>query len=229
MLLRSGRAAALVLAFAAMLAGCAAGPFRRTHARLPPPASESRAGAPDQGRAGPAIAPARGPAASGPDEVARAVAAASALVGRRDIVVDGVDYGKDCIALVRAAFDRAGRPLPASARDAVGLHDLALRRGALRSGRRPSTGDVVFLSDRPGGPPEHVGIVARADPDGTALVLHRAARGVARLRLNLSYPEKPTDPTTGKLINDTLLVASKPVPAGSLVVGLADLLRVPQS
>jgi hypothetical protein len=66
--------------------------------------------------------------------------------------------------------------------------------------------------------------VARADPDGTAVVLHRVARGVARLRLNLAWPQRTNDPSTGRLVNDTLYVGKEAQPAGSLVVGVADLL-----
>ncbi len=56
-------------------------------------------------------------------------------------------------------------------------------------------------------------------------MLHRVARGVLRVRVNLAYPERPTDPATGKHINDTLVVNARAVPAGSLVVGVSDLLR----
>jgi cell wall-associated NlpC family hydrolase len=145
-------------------------------------------------------------------------------VGRRAVVVGGVDYGPGCTALVRAALERAGRPLPAEVRSAGQLHALAERSGALRAGRRLQPGDVVFLADRPGGKPAHAGLVARADPDGTAVVLHRVARGVARLRLNLAWPQRTNDPSTGRLVNDTLYVGKEAQPAGSLVVGVADLL-----
>ena len=217
--LRSGLAVALAFA----LVGCATSdtrlPWARRHA-MPPPARESRAGAPKQG-AGPA--PGRAP--EGDTNVTRAVEAASSLVGRRAVVVDGVDYGPGCAALVRAAFASAGHPLPPEARDAEAVHALADRRGALIASRRPARGDLVFLADRPGGPPAHVGLVARAEPDGTALVLYRVTRGVLRVRMTLAYPAQPTDPATGKHINDTLVVKAHSVPAGSLVVGVSDLLR----
>jgi cell wall-associated NlpC family hydrolase len=146
-------------------------------------------------------------------------------VGRRSVTVDGVDYGSGCTALVRASLAHAGHPLPAGVVDAAALHAFAERLGALRPGRRVQPGDVVFLADRPGGAPAHAGLVARADPDGTALVLHRVARGVARVRLNLAWPQRTNDPSTGRLVNDTLYVGRAPVPAGNLVVGVADLLR----
>jgi hypothetical protein len=213
---RPGLAAALVL----LSLGCATGSTRTRPPKLSPPARQGRAGAPQRG-----AGPASGMVAYVPPEVARAVDAASSMVGRRSIVVDGVDYGPDCAALVRAAFAQAGRPLPDEVRDAEAVHAFASRRGALLDTRRLSPGDLVFLSDRPGGAPVHVGLVARADPDGTLLVLHRVLRGVLRVRVNLAYPEQPNDPATGKHINDTLLVGSRPVLAGSLVVGASDLLR----
>jgi cell wall-associated NlpC family hydrolase len=126
---------------------------------------------------------------------------------------------------VRAAFAQAGRPLPPEVRDARAVMDLAGRRGAVKSTRRPAPGDLIFLSDAPGGAVSHVALVARSEPDGTFLAVHRVERGVRRVRMNLSYPDRATDPTTGKLINDTLVVRKNPLPAGSLVVAVSDLLR----
>jgi hypothetical protein len=210
-----------VLAAALALAGCATGAARTKPATLPPPAHQSRAGASTRS-AGPA--PVSRPPPPSP-EVARAVDTAAALVGSRTIVVDGVDYGSGCAALVRAAFVRAGRALPADARDAPAVMAVAERRGALSHSRRAAAGDLVFLSDRPGGPVAHVGLVARVEPDGTLVVLHRVARGVRRVRVNLAYPDRAVDPSTGRHINDTLLVRSQAMSAGSLVVGVSDLLR----
>jgi len=216
-------AAALALSL-----GCASGMGRMRHARLPPPARENRAGAPMRS-AGPdsGSRPASTPAVAGAggDERERAVAAASALVGRRTIVVGNVDYGADCAALVRAAFDQAGRPLPAEARDAATLYAYALRRGAFAAPRLASPGDVVFLADRPGGRPAHVGLVARTDGDGTALVLHRVARGVQRVRVDLGAGDRQTPVDPSHRQDDALLIAGRSVPASRLVVATADLLR----
>ena len=220
--LRSGALAAL----AVVAAGCHHAPPRTRSDDLPPPASESRAGA-SKRSAGPVSAPVASAAAPVAPERARAVAAAAGLVGRRTIVVDGVDYGMDCAALVRAAYERAGHPLPPDARDAAALYALAKRRGLLAEGRRAAPGDLVFFAEREGGRPAHVGLVESVDPDGTAIVFHRVARGVMRLRVNLAWPGRQTDPSTGRHVNDVLLVGARAVPAGSLVVAAADLLRAP--
>jgi hypothetical protein len=214
------RRLSLLAAALALAAGCAGMSARRQF--LPPPAGDSRVGTVPS-RADPAIAPAS-PAELEQRDAARAVEAAAALVGKRKIVVGGVDYGPDCAALVRAAFDRAGHPLPASVRDASGLHALAASRGVLRPPARAVPGDVIFLADRPGGPPTHVGLVARIDGDGTAVAFHRVARGVMRLRLNVGQPSRLTDPATGRRLNDALVVGGTTVPAGDLVVDVAGLL-----
>ncbi len=208
-------AAALFLA-----AGCAGMSARRQF--LPPPAGDSRAGTVSS-RAGPAIA--RAPAAEPRNgDASRAVEVAAGLVGSRQVVLDGVDYGPGCAALVRAALDRAGHPLPPSVRDAAALHALAASRGVLRPPARAAPGDVLFLADRPGGPPTHVALVARVEADGTAVALQRMARGVMRLRLNVGHPSRLSDPATGRRVNDALVVGGAPVPAGDLVVDVADLL-----
>ena len=193
---------------------------------LPPPAGDGRAGASEARGAGPALASGT-KAPPAPDlkpDVRLAVDAAQSLVGKRDVVLDGRDYGNGCAAVVRAALDHAGKPAPADARTASALFDLARGRGTLRTGIRCSPGDVVFLADKPGGAAAHVGIVTRVDPDGTAVVVHRLARGVAKMRVNLGYPARVSDPATGKRLNDTLQVGKQTAPAGSLVVGVAAFL-----
>jgi cell wall-associated NlpC family hydrolase len=154
--------------------------------------------------------------------VRRAIDAAEGLLGRREIVVQGVLYGDGCAALVRAAFAEAGAPLPRSASDAPSLLALARELGATRRAR-PAPGDLVFLADRPGGPAEHVGLVASAAADGTVLVLHHTARGVARIRVNSGQPWKARA-EAGKALNDVLLVGAGRVTAGRLLVAYATLL-----
>src|SRR5512138_1257300 len=134
------------------LAGCAGSSRAARDRALPPPATESRAGTREPG-AGPAPgSPRRAQArlAPQPREAAarRAIAAAEALVGRREIVASGVRWGDGCAALVRAAFAEAGAPLPAAATDAPALLAVARQRGAVRRSR-PAPGDLAFLADRP--------------------------------------------------------------------------------
>jgi cell wall-associated NlpC family hydrolase len=118
---------------------------------------------------------------------------------------------------VRAALAEGGVEVPPG--DASALHAAAKARGAVRRGNaRP--GDLVFLSDRPGGPVEHVGLVERARADGTVVFLHRTARGVARLRLNASNPWKART-EAGKALNDVLIVGAGRVTTGRLLVGYA--------
>jgi hypothetical protein len=44
------------------------------------------------------------------------------------------------------------------------------------------------------------------------------------MRVNLGYPARVSDPSTGKRLNDTLQVGKSSATAGSLVVGVAALL-----
>ncbi len=187
---------------------------------MPPPAPGNRAGTRTPG-GGPVPGPARVPARRVPLETAvhSAVTVASGLVGAREIVVGGVDYGEGCAALVRAAY--AGAPISPLDGDARTLHARAAAEGRARR-FRPAAGDLVFLADRPGGPPEHVGLVERVAPDGTVLVLHRLEAGVARVRLNASQPWKARD-EAGKTLNDVLLVGAGRVTVARLLVGYASL------
>lgn len=201
------------------------------HHSLPTPARLGRAGSSPRG-AGPEQVSPRAQGRVPPREagsydpaVTAAVATAAGLVGKRRITVDGTDYGADCAALVRASFDAARAPLPRSAITPAGLYDYAQGQGALKKGLRPSPGDVLFLADREGGAPAHVGLVGKVEPDGTALVYHRVARGVMKMRVNLAFPARQQDPSTGRVVNDALVVEGEgPKPAGILVVGFAGLL-----
>jgi hypothetical protein len=211
-----------LLLAAALALACAAPPrAARRDTPLPPPARESRAGARTPG-AGPApgfAAPGQLPPAPGDAAVARALETASSQVGRREIAVDGVRFGDDCAALVRAALASAGRAAPA---DPASLHALAAARGLLRRAG-PAPGDIVFLAQRPDGPAVHVGIVESVSPEGTALLLHHTERGVARLRANVGRPWTARA-GSGRWMNDVLLVDGARIPAGRLVVGFASLL-----
>ncbi|WP_242343973.1 CHAP domain-containing protein [Anaeromyxobacter terrae] len=149
--------------------------------------------------------------------IPRALEAAASLLGASAIVIGGADHGDGCDALVRAALAEGGVALPDG--DASALHAAAKARGGVRRGNaRP--GDLLFLSDRPGGPVEHVGLVERVADDGTVVFLHRTARGVARLRLTASSPWKART-EAGKALNDVLVVGAGRVTTGRLLVGYA--------
>jgi len=193
----------LLLVAAAFAAGCPA---------VPPKPAGTRA-------AVEAAAPTR---PTDPTAVRRAVETARSLTGRREIVVGGVSFGDGCAALVLAAYHHAGVELPRDASDVKSLQALARAEGTLRR-TRPVPGDLVFLSDSPGGPAEHVGLVERVGRGGTVTVLHRTGRGVARLRVNAGQPWKARG-DEGQILNDVLLVGGGRVSAGRLLVAYATLL-----
>ncbi len=196
----------LLLVTAALTGACAAAP--------PRPVSPASAAA----TAGPP-APVR---PADPAAARRAVETARSLAGRKEIVVGGVSFGDGCAALVRAAYQQAGRQLPASAADVPSLHALARAGGLLRRAR-PAPGDLVFLSDRPGGQAEHVGLVEKVGTGGTVTLLHRTGRGVARVRVNAGQPWKARG-DDGQILNDVLVVGGGRVSAGRLLVAYATLL-----
>ncbi len=230
-----------VLALGLLAIACARGTHAQRRDRMPPPAPATRAGTREPG-VGPvpgspapdAIPPERRtpePVAARPVQarrpphdqaVRRAIETASALVGQREIVVEGVRFGDGCAALVRAAFAGAGAPLPDAALDARALHAFARDRAPLRRGG-PVAGDLVFLADRPGGPPEHVGLVESVTSDGTALVLHRTDHGVLRVRVNGAHPWQVKG-DAGRARNDVLVVGAGRIPAGRLLVAYATVL-----
>ncbi len=191
-----------LLVAAALAAGCAGVPPK------PAPPAGARAAAaprhPDQGAA------------------RRALETARSLAGQKEIVVGGVNYGDGCASLVLAAYRQAGRKLPAGATDVRSLQSLARAEGSLRR-TRPVPGDLIFLSDTPGGRAEHVGLVERIAHGGTVTVLHRTGRGVARLRVNPGQPWKARG-DDGQILNDVLLVGGGRVSAGRLLVAYATLL-----
>lgn len=131
--------------------------------------------------------------------ISRALEVASARVGSRH---------EGCAALVREAY---GLPAGTSVRSLL---------SRVRLEKTPAPGDLVFLADRPGGPAEHVGIVASVNAEGTALVIHDTERGVARIRVNGAQPWK-TRSDSGRALNDVLVVPAGKITAGRLLVGYA--------
>jgi hypothetical protein len=110
----------LVIGLAIGSLACASSGGSTSRRTLPPPAGDGRAGVRDDRGAGPALTSQA--KLSLPDmkpDVRLAVDAAQSLVGHRNVILDGRDYGAGCTALVRAAFEHAGKPLPADARSAL--------------------------------------------------------------------------------------------------------------
>ncbi len=203
----------LLLLAAALAAGCASAPRR-------PAAASSHAAPSRPAPPRPAAEPAAH--ANDPSAARRALDTARAMAGHKEIVVGGVRYGDSCTALVRAAYQQAGRKLPAGATDVKALHAFARAEGSLRR-TRPAPGDLVFLSDTPGGQAEHVGLVERVGDGGTVTLLHRTGRGVARMRVNGGQPWKARG-DDGEILNDVLVVGGGRVSAGRLLVAYATLL-----
>ncbi len=53
----------------------------------------------------------------------------------------------------------------------------------------------------------------------------KEARGVLRLRVNLAWPARRTDPATGRPGTDALGIGARALPAGRLVVAMSDPFR----
>ncbi|MCA2977972.1 MAG: CHAP domain-containing protein [Myxococcaceae bacterium] len=140
---------------------------------------------------------------------------ARALVGARDVQLDGRRFGDDCTSLVRGLFASLGVDvmrdgLPGD-NGVTAIWRFAARRGRLYEGGRPVPGDLVFFREtydrnRDGLENDgltHVGVVGEVDADGTVSVIHRVARGVVRYRMNLAVPTVAKD-ATGRTLNDSL-------------------------
>jgi hypothetical protein len=169
-----------------------------------------------------------------------ALATARRLVGQRRIVVGGRRFGDDCTGLVRAAYSQAGVDLMTAAQPGdngvTAIWRFAARHGRIYSGGHPVAGDLVFFKEtydlnrdgRDNDGLTHVGLVERAEDDGTVIVIHRVARGVVRYHMNLSAPDRAKSPS-GRRLNDYLRAAgpgNKPRLTAELFAGYATLLPV---
>jgi peptidoglycan DL-endopeptidase CwlO len=144
------------------------------------------------------------------------IATARALVGQSRVKVGGREYSGDCTGLVEAVYAQAGVSLRGTSKPGDNgvnvLYRYALNHGRVYNGGRPMAGDLVFFREtydrnqdgRSNDGLTHVGIVDRVETDGTVTVIHRVKRGVVRYRMNLSKPGIGKDPSTGKILNDTL-------------------------
>jgi cell wall-associated NlpC family hydrolase len=144
------------------------------------------------------------------------LATARALVGKSQLKAGGRAYPNDCTGLVEAAYAQAGLSLKGNAKPGdngvTALYRYALNHGRVYNGGRPVPGDLVFFREtydqnrdgRRNDGLTHVGIVDQVDADGTVTVIHRVKRGVVRYRMNLAKPRVGKDPSSGKILNDTL-------------------------
>lgn len=134
--------------------------------------------------------------------------AASGMVGKGKLVVNGKTYRYDCSGLVSAAYARAGHTLDGSSED---LYNLAKDEGVLHKKKTPQPGDVAFFDDtwdrngnrRRDDDLTHVAIVEKVEPDGTVILIHKGSKGIVRIRMNLKDPhvERTDD---GVVLNDGL-------------------------
>jgi cell wall-associated NlpC family hydrolase len=146
------------------------------------------------------------------------LATARALVGKSQLKAGGQAYPNDCTGLVEAAYAQAGLSLKGNVKPGdngvTALYRYALNHGRVYNGGRPVPGDLVFFREtydqnrdgRRNDGLTHVGIVDQVDADGTVTVIHRVKRGVVRYRMNLAKPQVAKDPSSGKILNDTLRV-----------------------
>jgi peptidoglycan DL-endopeptidase CwlO len=138
------------------------------------------------------------------------------MVGESQVKVGGRAYPSDCTGLVEAVYAQAGISLRGTSKPGdngvTALYRYALNHGRVYNGGKPGAGDLVFFREtydqnrdgRSNDGLTHVGLVDQVDSDGTVTVIHRVKRGVVRYRMNLSKSGVAKDPSTGKLLNDTL-------------------------
>jgi hypothetical protein len=167
------------------------------------------------------------------------VALARKLIGRANVEIGGKRYPADCTGLVLGVYAAVGLDLLSSARPedngVTAIYRFAQRHGRIYQGGRPVAGDLVFFRDtddrnRDGRLADglmHVGIVDKAEPDGTVVVIHRVRRGVVRYRMNLNHPDLRA--AGGVRLNDSLRSPSAGKPAaltGQLFAAYATFLPV---
>jgi hypothetical protein len=156
----------------------------------------------------------------------KVVDTAKALIGVKynsaGVVVNGQSFTIDCIGTIRAAFWGAGIDIAQdfyrySGNGVSCLYQGLEAHGALKTGKVPEVGDVVFWDntwDRNGDgvfgndPLTHAGIIVQVDEDGTCHYLHASVHaGVTIERMNLHRPSVWKD-ESGKVINNGLYLGS---------------------
>ncbi|WP_163868990.1 NlpC/P60 family protein [Myxococcus eversor] len=157
-----------------------------------------------------------------PMQLARLIVTRSMqLVGERNLAKVSRGMPNDCSGFVRLAYLSAGIDLVAhgfqAGENAVSAIFRRATEGKRLHHRAPRPGDLVFFREtydrnrdgRRNDGMTHIGVVEGVADDGTVTFIHRGSKGVARSRMNLSYPEKHQLAQGGPVVNDFLRPATK--------------------
>ena len=170
------------------------------------------------------------------------LAAARALVGKQQVVLNGRKYPADCTGLIEGVHAQAGLTFRGALKPGdngvTALYRHARARGRVYTEGRPLPGDLVFFREtydqnrdgRRNDGLTHVGIVDAVAADGTVTVIHRVRRGVVRYRMNLARPHLARNPKTGEVLNDLLRHPGphrEPVLTGQLFASYGSVLPAP--
>nr|WP_255207673.1 CHAP domain-containing protein [Myxococcus sp. AM010] len=157
-----------------------------------------------------------------PTRMARSIVQRSIqLVGMRSLRRVSRGVPDDCSGFVRLAYRSAGIDLVAHGFLAGENAVSAIFRRAVEVGsvhhQPPRPGDLVFFREtydrnrdgRRNDGMTHIGVVEAVDAHGTVTFIHRGGKGVARGRLNLSFPSRHQLELGGPVVNDYIRPAAK--------------------
>ncbi|WP_328285480.1 CHAP domain-containing protein [Myxococcus sp. NMCA1] len=157
-----------------------------------------------------------------PTQMSRSIVQRSLqLVGMRSLRRVSRGVPDDCSGFVRLAYRSAGIDLVAHGFRAGENAVSAIFRRAVDVGsvhhQPPRPGDLVFFREtydrnrdgRRNDGMTHIGVVEAVDAHGTVTFIHRGGKGVARGRLNLSFPSRHQLEQGGPVVNDYIRPAAK--------------------
>ncbi|MCP9471261.1 MAG: CHAP domain-containing protein [Nitrospira sp.] len=145
------------------------------------------------------------------------VQAATGLLGRSSIRLNGRSYSSDCSGLVRAVYAMQQIDLYGGLGDLDGgngvgrIYTHVMQHGSIHYGPAVRPGDVVFFHNTwdfngdslPNDPLTHVGVVEQVERDGTVTFVSWVSSGVERYRMNLQRPDTHKA-GNGRILNDYL-------------------------